>query len=172
MAVHVGIETQGPPTRARLDVLRSAAAQCTDNQASIHVTHEPMPDLHSLMTPCTRRTTAQYKVVDELAAGCKRDIWDCAASRDMWRTFPTPTMQPRRRSRKPPSEAADGLSPHAARLWVAVSHTPQQRTVPSSHAGVCRANRAVYPVGPLQGNPLGLGPIPCPTTHWSRPRQW
>jgi hypothetical protein len=107
--VHVGIETQGPPTRARLDVLRSAAARFTDNKASIHVTHEPMPDGHSLITQFTMRTTAQYKVVDEIAAGFKMAIWDFADYMDMWITLPKPKTQPRRRSRKPPSEAAGGI---------------------------------------------------------------
>ena len=107
--VHVGIETQGPPTRARLDALRSAAARFTDNQASIRVTHEPMPDRHCLMTQFTMRTTAQYKVVDEIAAGFKMVIWDFADYRDMWITFPKPKTKPRRRGRKPPSEAAGGI---------------------------------------------------------------
>src|SRR5262245_26440826 len=78
--VHVGIETHGPPTRARLDVLRSAAARFTDNKARLHVTHAPMPDRHRLMTQFTRRTTAQYKVVDEIAAGFKGAIGDFADS--------------------------------------------------------------------------------------------
>ena len=109
MEVHVGIETQVPPTRARLDVLRSTAARFTDNKASILVTHAPMPDRHSFIIQFTIRTTAQYKVVDEIAAGFKMAIWDFADYMDMWMTFPKPKTQPRRRSRKPPSEAAGGL---------------------------------------------------------------
>ena len=109
MEVHVGIETHGPPTRARLDVLRSAAARFTDNKASIRVTHEPMPDRHGLITEFTMRTMAQYKVVDEIAAGFKMAMWDFADYMDMWITFPTPKTQPRRRSRKPPSEAAGSI---------------------------------------------------------------
>jgi hypothetical protein len=107
--VRVGIETHGPPTKARLDVLRSAAAQFTDNKASIRVTHEPMPDRHCLITQFTMRTTAQYKVIDEIAAGFKMVIWDFADYRDMWITFPKPQTKPRRRGRKPPAEAAGGL---------------------------------------------------------------
>ena len=109
MEVHVGVETQGPPTSARLDALRSAAARFTDNQASIRVTHELMPDRHGLITEFTMRTTAQYKVVDEIAAGFKMAIWDFADYMDMWITFPTPKTKSRRRSRKPPSKAAGGL---------------------------------------------------------------
>ena len=109
MEVHISIETQGPPTRARLDILRSAAARFTDNKASIRVTHELMPDRHGLLTQFTMRTTAQYKVVDEIAAGFKMAIWDFADYRDMWMTFPNPKTKPHRRSRKPPSEAAGGL---------------------------------------------------------------
>ena len=109
MEVHVGIETQVPPTKARLDVLRSAAVRFTDNKASIHVTHDPMPDRHRLITRFTMRPTAQYKVVDEIAAGFKLAIWDFADYMDMWMTFPKPKTQPRRRNRKPPSEAAGGI---------------------------------------------------------------
>jgi hypothetical protein len=94
---------------ARLDVLRSAAARFTDNKASIHVTHEPRPDRHSLITQFTMRTTAQYKVVAEIAAGFKLAIWDFADYMDMWITFPKPQTKLGRRSRKPPSEAAGGL---------------------------------------------------------------
>jgi len=50
MEVHVGTETQGPPTKTRLAVLRRAAARCTDNKASIRVTHESLPDRHCLIT--------------------------------------------------------------------------------------------------------------------------
>jgi len=107
--VHVGIETHGPPTRAQLDVLCSAAARFTDNKASIHVTHEPMPDRHRLMTQFTMRTTAQSKVVDEIAAGFKMAIWDFADSMAMWMTFPKPKTKPRRRGPKPPSKAAGGI---------------------------------------------------------------
>jgi len=67
------------------------------------------------------RTTAQYRVVDEIAAGFTMAIWDFADSMDMWRTFPTPKVKPRRRSRKPPAEAAGGLEHPAARLLVAAS---------------------------------------------------
>ena len=109
MEVHVGIETQGPPTRARLDVLRSAAARFTDNQASIRVTHEPMPDCYCLMTQFTMRTTAQYKVVDEIAAGFKMVIWDFTDYRDMWITFPKTKTKPRRKSRKPSSGTTGSL---------------------------------------------------------------
>ena len=107
--VHVGIETQGPPTRARLDVLRRAAARFTDNKASICVTHELMPDRHCLITQFTMRTTAQYKVIDEIATGFKMAIWDFGDYMDMWITFPKPKTKPRRRSRKLRSDAAGGL---------------------------------------------------------------
>ena len=109
MEVHVGIETQVPPTRARLDVLHSAAARFTDNKASIRVTHELMPDRHGLLTQFTMRTTAQYKVVDEIAAGFKMAIWDFGDYMDMWITFLKPKTKPRRRSRKPRSDASGGL---------------------------------------------------------------
>jgi len=106
--VHVGIETHGPPTKARLDVLRSAAARFTDDKASIRVTHEPMADRHGLITQFTMRTTAQYKVVDDIAAGFKRAIWDFDDYMDMWITFPKRTAKGRSRGRKAPSDAAGG----------------------------------------------------------------
>ena len=64
--VQVGVETHGPPTQARLDVMRSAAARFTDDISSIRVTHEPMPDRHCLVVQLTMQTTAQYKIVDEI----------------------------------------------------------------------------------------------------------
>lgn len=110
MEVQVGIETQGPPTKARLDVLRSAAAGFTDNQASIRVTHESLPDRHRLITQFTMRTMAQYKVVDEIAAGFKMAIWDFSDYMDMWIAFPKRRTKPRRRGRKSSSDAAGDAS--------------------------------------------------------------
>jgi hypothetical protein len=106
--VHVGIETHGPPTKARLDVLRSAAARCTDDKSSVRVTHEPMADRHCLIAQFTIRTTAQSKVVDDIAAGFKRAIWDFDDYMDMWMTFPKRTAQGRSRGRKSPSDVAGG----------------------------------------------------------------
>jgi len=106
--VHVGIETQGPPTKARLAVIRRAAARFTDDTSSIRVTHELMPDRHCLMAQFTVRTTAQYKVVDDIAAGFKMDIWDFDDYVDMWITFPKRRTTPRNRSRKANSDASDG----------------------------------------------------------------
>ena len=108
MEVHVGVETHGPPTKARLDVMRSAAARFTDDKASIRVQHEPMPDRHCLIAQFTMRTTAQYKVVDDIAAGFKRDIWDFDDYMDMWITFPKRTPKPRSRGRKSTPDAAGG----------------------------------------------------------------
>jgi len=106
--VHVGIETHGPPTKARLDVLRSAAARFTDDKSSVRVTHEPMSDRHCLVAQFTMRTTAQYKVVDDIAAGFKRAIWDFDDYMDMWITFPKRTAKTRSRGRKSPSDVTSG----------------------------------------------------------------
>ena len=76
MEVHVGVETHGPPTKARRDAMRRAAARFSDDTSSIRVQHEPMSDRHYLIAQFTMRTTAQYKVVDDIAAGFKRDMWD------------------------------------------------------------------------------------------------
>jgi hypothetical protein len=65
-----------------------------------------MPDRHGLMAQFTMRTTAQYKVVDKIAAGFKMAIWDFADYMGMWIAFPQPKTKPRRRSQKPLSEAA------------------------------------------------------------------
>ena len=108
MEVHVGIETYGPPTKARLDVLRSAAARCTNDKASVRVTHEPRSDRHCLMAQFTMRTTAQYKVVDDIAAEFKRAIWDFDDYMDMWIAFPKRTPKPRSRSRTSTLDAAHG----------------------------------------------------------------
>ena len=108
MEVHVGIETHGPPTKARLDVLRSAAARFTDDKSSVRVTHEPMSDRHCLVAQFTMRTTAQYKVVDDIAAGFKRAIWDFDDYMDMWITFPKHTAKVRSRGHKSPSDVAGG----------------------------------------------------------------
>jgi len=106
--VHVGIETYGPPTKARLDVLRRAAARCTDDTSSVRVTHEPLADRHCLMAQFTMRTTAQYKVVDAIAAEFKRAIWDFDDYREMWITFSQRTAKVRSRGRKSPSDVAGG----------------------------------------------------------------
>jgi hypothetical protein len=97
--VQVGVETHGPPTPARLDVMRSAAARFTDDLSSIRVTHEPRPDRHGLVVQFTMRMTAQYKVVDDIAAGFKMDIWDFDDYMDMWIAFPKHTATLRRRRR-------------------------------------------------------------------------
>lgn len=110
MEVQVGIETQGPPTKARLAVLRRAAARFTDNKASVRVTHESLPNGHCLITRFTMRTTAQYKVVDDIAAGFKMDIWDFTDYMDMWIAFPKHRTKPRRRSRKSSSDTPDSTS--------------------------------------------------------------
>lgn len=102
MEVLVRIETEGPPTRPRLETLRSAAAGLTDDKASIRVTHEPTADRHCLVARFTMRTMAQYKVVGEIAAEFKRAIWDFSDFQDIWIAFPKPASKPRRRGRKPP----------------------------------------------------------------------
>ena len=76
--------------------------------SSIRVRHEPMSDRHCLIAQFTIRTTAQYKVVDDIAAGFKRDMWDFDDYMDMWIAFPKRTPKPRSRSRKSTSDAARG----------------------------------------------------------------
>lgn len=99
MDVQVGIETQGPPTEERLKSLRRAAVRFADHSANISVTHTVMPDGHCLVTQFTMRTTAQYKVVDEIAKGFKMEIWDFDDYMDMWITFPKGRSKVRRKGR-------------------------------------------------------------------------
>jgi hypothetical protein len=99
MDVQVGIETQGPPTEDRLDALRRAATRFTDNPSTISVTHTLMPDRHCLLVQFTMRTTAQYKVVADIAEGFKLDIWDFDDYVDMWIRFPKPKSKRGRRRR-------------------------------------------------------------------------
>jgi hypothetical protein len=96
MDVQVGIETQGPPTAERLEILRSAAARFAENKANISVTHTVMPEGHCLVVQFTMRTTAQYKVIDEIAKGFKMEIWDFDDYLDMWITFPKGKRKSRR----------------------------------------------------------------------------
>jgi hypothetical protein len=56
------------------------------------------------------RTTAQYKVVDDIAAGFKMDIWDFTDYMDMWIAFPKPQTKSRRRSRKSSADAPGSTS--------------------------------------------------------------
>jgi len=97
MDVQVGIETQGPPTAERLEILRRAAARFTQNQANISVTHTVMPEGHCLVVQFIMRTAAQYKVIDEIAKGFKMDIWDFDDYLDMWITFPKGKPKSRRK---------------------------------------------------------------------------
>ena len=100
MKVQVGIKTQGPPTKERLEVLRSAATRFENDKASIRVTHEPNPDCHCLIARFTMTTTAQYKVVDDIAAGFKMDIWEFKDYLDMWIAFPKTKAKSRGKSHK------------------------------------------------------------------------
>jgi hypothetical protein len=97
MDVQVGIETQRPPTEERLEILRIAAARFAENKANISVTHTVIPDGHCLVVPFTMRTTAQYKVIDEIAKGFKMDIWDFHDYLDRWITFPKGKPKSRRK---------------------------------------------------------------------------
>lgn len=99
MDVQVGIETQRPPTEARLETLRRAAERFAENKANISVTHTVTPDGHCLVVQFTMRTTAQYKVIDEIGKGFKMDIWDFDDYLDMWITFPKGKLKSRRKGR-------------------------------------------------------------------------
>jgi len=99
MEVEVGIETHGPPTDEHLATLECAAARFADDVASISVTHTAMPDRHTLVTRFTMRTTAQYKVVDDIARGFKMDIWDFDDYIDMSISFPKSPPKPRKKRR-------------------------------------------------------------------------
>ena len=87
-------------------VMRRAAAQFTDDTSSIRMTNKPMPDRHCLIVQFTMRTMAQYKIVDDIAARFKMDIWDFDDYVDMWIAFPKRQTKSRSRGRKSPSDAA------------------------------------------------------------------
>lgn len=67
MNVRVTIEVSNPPTASNLDKLRSAASELTNNLKSIVVSTEEDSKYFSLITNFTMKTTAEYKVVDQIS---------------------------------------------------------------------------------------------------------
>jgi hypothetical protein len=66
MNVEVMIEVSIPPKENDLDNLRRAASALTNTPGSITVRTAQAGDRISLITNFTMRTTAQYKVVDDI----------------------------------------------------------------------------------------------------------
>ena len=97
MNVEVTIVVSTPPVEKNIDSLRAAASKLTNNQKSITVrtTEEggakqfPFQGKRfSLITNFTMRTTAQYKVVDDIASEFKFWTFDLEGYQDMIISFP------------------------------------------------------------------------------------
>ncbi|MEM8805114.1 MAG: hypothetical protein AAGF01_03590 [Cyanobacteria bacterium P01_G01_bin.38] len=76
MNVRVIILVSNPPSPQNVDSLKAAALELTNAKSSIKVTTQKKGDDHALMTDFTMRTTAQYKVVDDIAKTFKFQMWD------------------------------------------------------------------------------------------------
>jgi nicotinic acid mononucleotide adenylyltransferase len=94
--VEVIIEVSIPPEEKNLDSLRMAASRLTNNQKSIKVqtiekgsSYSKASDQYTLLiTAFTMRTTAQYKVVDDIAREFKFWTFDLEGYQDMSISFP------------------------------------------------------------------------------------
>jgi hypothetical protein len=88
MNVRVIIEVSTPPTASNLDKLRSAASELTNNTKSIVVSTDEDSRGFSLTTIFTMKTTAQYKVVDQISE--EFDFWtfDLEGYQEMIISFP------------------------------------------------------------------------------------
>ncbi|MBW4540719.1 MAG: hypothetical protein KME43_16445 [Myxacorys chilensis ATA2-1-KO14] len=95
MNVKVIIEVSIPPEEKDFDSLRMAAFRLTNNPRSITVQTtqagdslaEPLRDRISLITNFTVRTTAQYKVVDNIADEFEYQNFDLKGYQDMSISF-------------------------------------------------------------------------------------
>ncbi len=88
MNVQVIIVVSIPPTENDVDSLRAAASKLTNNQKSITVRTTELGERCSLITNFSMRTTAQYKVVDQIAS--EFNFWTFALEgyQDMVISFP------------------------------------------------------------------------------------
>jgi hypothetical protein len=96
MNVEVIIEVSIPPEEEGLDSLRMAASTLTNNSKSITVRAiqadnslaEPLHEHISLITNFTMKTTAQYKVIDEIWSEFKFWTVNLEGYQDMSVSFP------------------------------------------------------------------------------------
>lgn len=87
MNVEVTIVVSTPPIEKDIDSLRTGASQLTNNQKSITVRTIKEGDRFSLITNFTMRTTAQYKVVDDIASEFQFWTFDLEGYQDMIISF-------------------------------------------------------------------------------------
>jgi hypothetical protein len=87
MNVEVKIVVSTPPTEQNLDGLKSAASRLTNNVRSITV--KVNGDRLCLITSFTMKTTAQYKVVDDIDSEFKFWTFDLQGYQDMIISFPS-----------------------------------------------------------------------------------
>jgi hypothetical protein len=88
MNVEVIIEVSIPPSEKNLDNLKSAAVRLTNNIKSITVAVNKKGDRFSLITTFTMKTTAQYKVVDDIDSEFKLWTFNLQGYQDMMISFP------------------------------------------------------------------------------------
>lgn len=88
MNVKVTIDVSTLPIEKNIDDLRRAAFSLTDNRKSIMVKIIDNGGLFSLITNFTMRTTAQYKVVDNISREFKFWTFDLDGYEEMTISFP------------------------------------------------------------------------------------
>lgn len=88
MNVEVIIEVSIPPEKKNFDSLKRAASRLTNNQKSIAVRATQGGDRVSLITNFTMKTTAQYKVVDDISSEFKFQTFDLEGYQDIIISFP------------------------------------------------------------------------------------
>ncbi|MGI0487136.1 hypothetical protein ACN4EK_16970 [Pantanalinema rosaneae CENA516] len=88
MNVKVIIDIDTPPKEKDLDNLRRAASKLTNNQKSITVQTAQTDNRISLLTSFTMRTTAQYKVIDDIWSEFNFWTFDLKGYQNMSVSFP------------------------------------------------------------------------------------
>ncbi|EKU97915.1 hypothetical protein Lepto7375DRAFT_7172 [Leptolyngbya sp. PCC 7375] len=88
MNVRVTILISNPPSPQKIDSLKAAALNLTNDKSSINVTTNQTANHHTLITDFTMRTTAQYKVVGDIDKAFKFQTWDFEDYQDMTIQFP------------------------------------------------------------------------------------
>ena len=89
MNVRVTIKVSTPPTASNLDNLRSAASKLTNNLKSVAVSTDEDRKGCSLITHFTMKTTAEYKVVDQISKEFNFWTFDFEGYQEMIISFPT-----------------------------------------------------------------------------------
>jgi hypothetical protein len=88
MNVRVTIEVSTPPTIRNLDKLRTSASELTNDLKSIIVSTDEDSQIFSLTTNFTMKTTAEYKVVEQISKEFNFWTFDLEDYREMIISFP------------------------------------------------------------------------------------